>query len=392
MRWGRMRRRTLLLLGCAALAAAWIDLRLTGIGDYVYDAGPDVNALAAGRTGDFLHLQPIMGPLTILLRAPLVAVAHALGAGPLASYKVGTYPCVLSAGLLGAWLGRSVAWPFGLMAVVLASATPTIVSAASSGHPEEIVCAVLCVAAVLVARRQLPYHAALVLGLAVATKQWAVLAAPAVFVALEKNRLRAMVASGGVAALLYAPWVIGDPEAFRSVSHEAAAARPRVKVGSWWRLFVGHQLPGWLSGRTHAAIIGAAVLFAAAAQRRVRRPDALALLALFFLIRCVLDQSNDYYKQVPLVLALLAWETDTRRRVIPYATTYAIVWLILTFSYLSAPERVVSGAYFAGSAVLLVYLAYNTLSLRAQRHIPALRPGATERRGDQRTPTVAVSE
>ena len=153
MRPGHMRKQTLLLLGFAALVAAWIDLRLTGIGDYVYDAGPDVNALAAGRVGDFLHLQPIMGPLTIVLRAPLVAVAHALGAGSLGSYKVGTYPCVLSAGLLGVWLGRSLAWPSALMTLVLACATPTIVSAASFGHPEGVVCAVLCIAAVLMGRR-----------------------------------------------------------------------------------------------------------------------------------------------------------------------------------------------------------------------------------------------
>ena len=47
-------------------------------------------------------------------------------------------------------------------------------------------------------------------------------------------------------------------------------------------------------------------------QRRTP-DDVLALLALLFLLRCLLDPVNNAYYHVPFLLSLVAWEGLTRR-------------------------------------------------------------------------------
>jgi hypothetical protein len=64
--------------------------------------------------------------------------------------------------------------------------------------------------------------------------------------------------------------------------------------------------------------------------RRPRRSteDCLALLALLFLIRCLLDPSNHVYYQVPFVLTLLAWEARTTGMPILALLATAGFWFI----------------------------------------------------------------
>ena len=49
------------------------------------------------------------------------------------------------------------------------------------------------------------------------------------------------------------------------------------------------------------------------ASRRRTPDDVLALLALLFLLRCLLDPVDNAYYHVPFLLALVAWEGLTRR-------------------------------------------------------------------------------
>src|SRR3954470_17042957 len=91
----------LLPFGLVAVASLWISQLSDVTGDYGVDAAPAINALAAGRIGDFLSAQPLMGSFSILVRAPFVAIA---GGSELADYRSGVFPCVLSAGLLGLYL------------------------------------------------------------------------------------------------------------------------------------------------------------------------------------------------------------------------------------------------------------------------------------------------
>src|ERR1700688_3657421 len=92
----------------AVLAAIGVSWYRGALGDYPHDAAAAVDALAGGHVLRALtvHPQPLMGPVAILTRAPFVAVAHALGAGGLASYRAGSIPCLVAAGLLGVVLLR----------------------------------------------------------------------------------------------------------------------------------------------------------------------------------------------------------------------------------------------------------------------------------------------
>jgi hypothetical protein len=84
------------------------------------------------------------------------------------------------------------------------------------------------------------------------------------------------------------------------------------------------------------------------------RDDALALLALLFLERCLLDPWNLVYYHLPLAVALLAWEVR-RGRPLPLLAlgVNAAAWL----TFVTYDER-------AGMGPFLAYLAW-TLPLAA---------------------------
>jgi hypothetical protein len=83
------------------------------------------------------------------------------------------------------------------------------------------------------------------------------------------------------------------------------------------------------------------------------REDALALFALLALERCMIDPWNLGYYHLPLVLALVAWETEKRRLPVITLSVTAAIWL--TFRTLEMRE---------GIAPMLMYLAW-TLPLAA---------------------------
>jgi hypothetical protein len=55
---------------------------------------------------------------------------------------------------------------------------------------------------------------------------------------------------------------------------------------------------------------------------------ALALLALLFLLRCMLDPSNHVYYQLPFVFALLAWDSRVSRGPIRAMLATGLLWLV----------------------------------------------------------------
>src|SRR3954447_12373199 len=69
-----------LLIGLAV--SAGIGLRAPVSIDYSHDAGPGIQALLHGGWTE-LSAQPLMGPLSLVVRAPLVALVQALGADEL---------------------------------------------------------------------------------------------------------------------------------------------------------------------------------------------------------------------------------------------------------------------------------------------------------------------
>ena len=349
-------------------------------GDYGNDAGPAIAALIRGHLHEFFAVQPLMGSFAVLARVPFALAARLAGGGARAVYDAGVAACLLAACALAVALVRLRGGRRDgalLLVPVLALLTPASRDAVRSGHPEEILAGALCVAALLLAGRRATW-AGVALGLALVTKQWALLAvAPAILAAPRGSRTRVVATAAAVAAACTAPLIVGDHGAFLHISHEAATA-PRItsRATVWFlaaqphyvqlRLPAGfpsgitlYEIPAWLAQLTHPLIVLVAPVFALAAWRR--RGSASALLALLLLLRCVLDPVDNEYYHPPFVLALLAYETVARRDVrgVPPATLFSAAGLWLTFDVLDlhgAAPQLTNAVYLVWTTPVLIYL------------------------------------
>ncbi|MGZ4169764.1 MAG: hypothetical protein ACXVSE_04350 [Solirubrobacteraceae bacterium] len=343
----------------AGVAAAAL-LILAGLGlrtlsDWQLEARPAVTALLAGHIAQFLHLAPVYGA-SLILRAPFMALAKLWHGGALAIYRLSAMPCMLAIGALGIWLARRLrargASFFARAVVVLVcAANPLALSALQFGHPEELLSAVLCVAAVLCALRGRTAWAAILLGVAIADKQWAVIATGPVLVALPHHRLRALLTAGGVATALMAPFLIGAAGGFTGQAtavglHPGALFFP---FQIWWffgshahdMTLPGHPMmvlrtpPAWLGSLGHTLPIvimpPLTVLYARLRPAPCGRgPEVLLLLATLLALRCALDPWDNSYYSLGWMLALVSWEALTYARppVLSLMATLA-AWIIL---------------------------------------------------------------
>src|SRR5690349_15259577 len=185
-----------LLVPLAVLAVAVLSIRAglqmeAGL-DYFADGSVAIDALVRGDLDAFFANQPLMGSFSLLVRAPFVwPVFH----GSLdAVYFAGALPCLLATVVLGLALARLVAergQPAAVQGLVagLAVINPVTFRALHWGHPEELLAAALCVGAVLAALRERELLAGLLLGLAVATKQWALIAVLPTLLATSQRRV-----------------------------------------------------------------------------------------------------------------------------------------------------------------------------------------------------------
>lgn len=330
----------LTLLACAGVLR---DLEWT---DYEQEALPAVTALVGGDPGGFLSRAPAYGG-SLLLRAPFALGADALGGGAVAVWRALAAPALLASLALGLalWAGlaragrRRAAWG----ALVLAAVHPAALQALTIGHPEEVLGAVLCVAAVALAMAGRPLAAGVVLGLAGANKPWAVLAVVPVLIALHRGHARCVVAAGLTCAAVLAPFLVTGSAAVAS-ARAVAAAPPDIFQPMQLAWFLGDVVaagpggegsarvaPGWLGRLSHPVVVlaGLAVALAWLPKRRrgeIVPGDALLLLALVFLTRCLLDVWTVTYYFIPFALALLAWEAGVRRR-LPVASAAVAVAL-----------------------------------------------------------------
>lgn len=363
----------------AAAASAWLAARAPLGLDYPHDGGPAVRALVEGRIGDFMAAQPLMGSFSVLLRAPFAAL---VGGGELAAYRAGAFPCLLAAGLVGVALAAgmarrgqpTVAW---VAVGGLALLTPATFAALRLGHPEELLGAALCVGAVLAAGGRRVGLAGVLLGLALATKQWALLAVLPVLLAAPEGRVRLALVAGALAAALTLPFVAAHPGDFASTQVEAASTPAELGPASAWfpiystreqvvfdgvedRTVTDYILPGILGRIPHPLIVLLALPLGWLAWRRGRvgLEAGLGLLALLFLLRCVLDPVNNEYYHVPFLLALLAWEA--RRGGLPLRTGLAATLLFLTFERVADPGRNTEtfAVYLAWTVPFVAHLAW----------------------------------
>ena len=184
---------------CAFIAAAasatmaWLGLYGFAWSDYETEARPAFDALAQGHVVEFLRLAPAYGG-SFVERAPFALLPGLWGGGEMAVYRMVALPCLLAAAVLGVWLvarmraeGRSLLNRAVVLGLCVAS--PLTLQALEIGHPEELLGACMCIAAVLLANRNRMVPAALLLGLAIANKEWALLAIGPVLLALPSPQV-----------------------------------------------------------------------------------------------------------------------------------------------------------------------------------------------------------
>jgi hypothetical protein len=357
--------------GCAAMA--WLGLYSYQWTDYEDEVKPAFDALVRGHVLEFLRLAPAYGG-SLVERAPFALLPGLWGGGAMAVFRTVAVPCLAAAGALALVLASRMrahgASRFACLAtVVICTANPLTLSALEFGHPEELLGGCLCVAAVLMCRPSSGLRrsllAGVLLGLAIANKEWALIACGPVALALLSREtasgrsygwLAALALAGVVAALVLAPLLLVSSGNFTASAH-AAALSPATLFKPWqlWWFFGHHGVlagasaagaaqhgarlaPAWASTISHPAIVLVGLGLAGAVWLKRRRGarafdqrDALLLLALVLLERCMLDTWDIGYYMLPCLLALLAWESYDAAPRPPLVTLAGIVlpWLAL---------------------------------------------------------------
>ena len=275
-------------------------------------------------------------------------------------------------------------------------ASPLTFQAMHWGHPEEPLAAALCVASVVLAERRQATMAGVALGLALATKQWALLAiAPTVMLA-QGARWRLLAAAAVSAGVFTLPMMIGDPHRYfyLALNYSGSSGHPWLTPANiWWSLggrvhtFLNGfpverwRLPTSLASISHPLIIGLVVVITVAYWRGKLPRDAagaLRLLALIFLLRCMLDTMTYGYHHLPLLFTLAAAEGFGRRR-LPWVAiaVAAATWAMNNVVAPAGDPYLVNHVYLAWATPLLIYLLLTTFRIP----MPVLRFGRVRAAG-----------
>ncbi|HTD09611.1 MAG TPA: glycosyltransferase 87 family protein [Solirubrobacteraceae bacterium] len=360
---------------CALLAAgscaavAWLGLASFVWNDYETEAKPSFEALAHGHVMSFLRLAPPYGG-SLVERAPFALLAGLWGGDSLAIYRMVALPCLLAMSVFAVWLCRRMRNEgrpalARALAVGVCVANPMALSALELGHPEELLGACLCVWAVVLASRGRSVWAGVLLGLAIANKEWAVIAAGPVLLALPRQShsggpasaaraiLSCIASTCVVSATILAPLLLAS-SAF-ATGARAVISTPSNIFQPWqlWWFFGSHSaplhgsfgkpLPGyrtgpaWAGAISHPLVVAVGVGVAVAVwlhyRREGREPGergAMLTLALVLLLRCMLDTWNTGYYMLPFTIALLVWELrGTRPLPILVLTSTVAPWFAL---------------------------------------------------------------
>jgi hypothetical protein len=417
------------IAGAGSAAMAWLGLYGFTWNDYDNEARPAFDALVHGHAMEFLRLAPAYGG-SLVERAPFALVPSLWGGGELAVYRMVALPCLLASAVLGVWLlarMRSEGLSTLARAVTLGVCVtnPITLSALEVGHPEEILGACLCVAAVLLASRGHSVWAGALLGLAIVNKEWALLAlGPALLALPASRRLPCLACAGALAAAVLGPLALVGSSGFVAGTRALATASGVIfqPWQVWWFLGASNHVPApkgvmltvpigaslsthpqwrlappWLPGVTYPLIVAAGLGLAGALwlQRRRRtgtgtvgEHDALLVLALVMLVRCMLDSWDVIYYLLPFVFALLAWEVrgPAKRPPVLALSSSLLAWISFQWLPSHASPDVQAAFFLAWSMPLAVGLA---VALYAPGKLVMLRERIGNRNDDERLVWVA---
>jgi hypothetical protein len=266
--------------------------------------------------------------------------------------------------------------------VAVALVNPLVSSALYWGHPEELLTASLAVGAVVAAAQDRLVLTTVLLGAALATKQWAIVALFPVVAYLDRRRLRVLCGSVLLAATLTLPAILANPRSWLhsefSLGHATSGTVP---IPDSWPFLVASRetlrLPGGLiisephlsagfAGLLHPLIIALAIAIAVwlaiRADGRHATNHLFAAVAVIFLLRCTLDPGNEPYYQLPLLATFLAWDALANnglpvRALLGAAAAYLVFDRLPSFFSPTVAGDIYSASTFTAALGLLWLLA-----------------------------------
>ena len=374
-----MRVRADAILAVAAASALGAALSWTTAYDYADDAGPAIDALIHGRWHEFLDARPVMGPFSLIVRAPFAALSLLTGGGDAghmyeSAHKFGIFPCLFAAGLLGLYLAKLLAerdeprWKqFAVVALCMFG--PPSFKAIQYGHAEEILGATLAAGAVTAGVRGHTRWAIVLAACALANKQWGIFVVLPVALTLTSPQLRrAAAALAAAAAVSIIPFALVNAASLRVVLEGQFDLRGIYILPAtiWWPFtstsaladptHAQHAMPDWLGLVSRPLLVSACLITPLLLARRVREDPvrrALPLLALVLLLRCVLDPLDNAYYHLPFFIALLAAEAMSGTLVVG---VLAAVALFVTSKFVTSPVALCA-FYLAWAIPMTGYLA-----------------------------------
>ena len=395
----------LLMLGLAA-ASAWLVLDVPrSLGDYGSQVKPFLDAATTGNWSGFLSGPISEGPLAIDIRLPFVLIAAAFDAVDLVRYQVGVAPFVVIAAILAGAIARrairaGAIWPMAALFAGLGLINPFSIKAIAFGHPEELLTAALLVGAMIAAPVRSYWISGGLLGLAIASKQWALIGILPVALAAPYFRIRLLTCAAAIVIVLNAPLVIAHPDRFFTVQDAAASAGSTNSFATvWWPfLHAGprevtrngkrialnetRRTPALVSRLSHPLIVlvPLALILIAWLRRNLTLSNLLALLIAALLIRCVLDPNDIIYYHLPALVALLAWESTRHPwsdRPVPILSVLMATAGWLTFMVLPGKISLdqLNGIYLSWSLSLIaamIWFAYRRPSGAVTRKVIVL--------------------
>jgi hypothetical protein len=363
-----------LAAGAASVAIGWLGLSGFLWTDYETEAEPAFSAISHGHVLEFLRLAPTYGG-SLVIRAPFALLPSLWGGGQLAVYRMVAVPCLLAGAAFAVWLCarmRALGLPalWRALAVGICVANPMTLQALETGHPEELLGACLCVVAVLLALRGRALWAGVLLGLAIANKEWALVAAGPVLLALPVRERRpiglCLAGATATVGVVLGPLLLASKAFATNVGATAIVSSSIFQPWQVWWFFGWHGPlvhrgatalhgyrvgPTWASTISHPLVVVVGLAAAATLWRWRRRHGGadrmggaeapLLLLALVLLLRCLLDTWDTGYYMLPFTIALLTWETVGLRRA-PILTLAGVLapWIALAqLSHTLSPDQ-----------------------------------------------------
>jgi hypothetical protein len=413
------------LIALRVAAGAHLGTYYPGSALDINRTGDAVQALSSGNFSRFFATQPPIGPVSVVVRAPFAALAHIghdleplppryHGRPPfilppevfrsqLRLYRFGLFPCLMALVLMAA-AGAAVLRRHGrplwtqLLVAALMLGLPLWRNCIALGHPDEFVTAGLTIGAVLSAGTGRWKLAAVLLGLGLASKQWALLALPATALAAPRHtRLRTAVFSVAVYAACMIPMALGNPQRFvDAMTAPSLGSHNVVDAMSIWfptaapndiRVFDGvtyltiprRHVAHWIEGLLHPMQVLLAWVLSFCFVLRKREwnlAQVFQLLALIFLLRCMLQTGDKDYYHVAFIASLAMYEGLTSG--LPVLTLIVTAAFLPRFGIdLSSLQRE-NVLYLAWSIPLAAYLTWSIFG-RQSRARSATSPEAVPR-------------